>query len=404
VCYTRSGDFFHYGGRQGGKTIPEIWDEMFEIWYNRDVNVKADLQHERIIRELWQLAGKARDAHEFCRLADDLMKKVIGWDYAVWSTVDPATLLFTSCIPCHIQPDPWMEPKLFELEFAGEDVNLFVDLAAAKQPAGSLYVATQGNSAHSRRFREFLQPMGCSDELRALFRTGDMSWGALVAFRTPSSKTFSETDAILISQVGKVIAEGIRHCLLRTAAEAPHRLDDGPGLVLLSSEGRELETTSMAERWLALVDGPTGWSTAIHSVAAKARTDEVIVSVPVRVRTGQWILLHGSCTGSGAVAVIVEGARGIHLTSVICGLYGLTSRERTLTEYILQGRSTKEICESLRISPYTVQDHLKSIFDKVGVRSRGELASVLFNGHYVERRRAGSTPSPYGWYLSDERL
>lgn len=356
----------------------------------------------RLVRELSLLAAEPGDVNGFRRQANSFLKKAVGWDFAVWSTVDPPTMLLTNCLVLDIQPDPRIESLFFELEFAGEDVNQFVDLAKADRPARSLNVTTGGNPSSSRRFRELLQQINCGDELRAVFKAGGMSWGALIAYRTPSSKTFSEADTALISQVGQVIAEGLRRCLLRTAAEAPHRLDDGPGMVLLSEEGRILEASPMGERWLPLVNDHTGRSTAIRSVVAKTRMGGAVVTVPVRAQTGQWLLLHVSRTNSGAIAVIIEEARAIHLTEVISGVYGLTPRERTITECILQGWSTKEIAGRLQITTYTVQDHLKSIFEKTGVRSRGELASVIFNGHYVERRRAGSTPSPYGWYLNDE--
>jgi hypothetical protein len=46
-------------------------------------------------------------------------------------------------------------------------------------------------------------------------------------------------------------------------------------------------------------------------------------------------------------------------------------------------RPTSVIAATMKLSPYTVQDYLKSIFDKVGVRSRRELAGVIFREHHA---------------------
>ncbi|MFH5821003.1 helix-turn-helix transcriptional regulator [Georgenia sp. AZ-5] len=44
---------------------------------------------------------------------------------------------------------------------------------------------------------------------------------------------------------------------------------------------------------------------------------------------------------------------------------------------MIAGRSTTDIAGRLFISANTVQDHLKSVFAKVGVHSRGELVAHL---------------------------
>ncbi len=110
----------------------------------------------------------------------------------------------------------------------------------------------------------------------------------------------------------------------------------------------------------------------------------------VLTRSGTWVVLHGAALQSRSeprVAVIVEPAHPARITSLLMAAYGLTERERDLTRLVLQGCSTAEIAADLVVSPHTVQQHLKSIFDKTGVRSRRDLVGKMFFTHYEPRLR-----------------
>jgi DNA-binding CsgD family transcriptional regulator len=50
---------------------------------------------------------------------------------------------------------------------------------------------------------------------------------------------------------------------------------------------------------------------------------------------------------------------------------------------LARGHATKEIADQLYISAHTVRDHIKTIFNKVDVNSRGELVGKLFSEHLL---------------------
>ena len=130
----------------------------------------------------------------------------------------------------------------------------------------------------------------------------------------------------------------------------------------------------------------------ITAVASRARLAAAGVGATatarVRTATGRWLVVRGSMLGEGPgarIAVALEAARAAELAPLIAAAYGLTPRERLVTQLVAQGLSTAQIAERLHLSAYTVQDHLKAIFEKLGVSSRGELVARLFFEHYLPR-------------------
>ena len=66
----------------------------------------------------------------------------------------------------------------------------------------------------------------------------------------------------------------------------------------------------------------------------------------------------------------------------------LTPREREIVEMLIRGLPIADMASSLWLSPYTVRDHVKAVFAKLGVRSRPELNAKLFHEHYAAGPRA----------------
>jgi DNA-binding CsgD family transcriptional regulator len=109
----------------------------------------------------------------------------------------------------------------------------------------------------------------------------------------------------------------------------------------------------------------------------------------VQTRSGRWLVLHtarlSGRVGNGQIAVILEPATPAEVTPLVLQAYGLTDREAQVAQLVLQGRSTGEIVNELSITALTVQQHLKAVFDKTGVRSRREFVAQLFAQRYLPR-------------------
>jgi DNA-binding CsgD family transcriptional regulator len=100
------------------------------------------------------------------------------------------------------------------------------------------------------------------------------------------------------------------------------------------------------------------------------------------VRLHAWRLGRSDTTGARTAVVVEEAGSGEYF-GLIAAAYGLTPREKDITGLVLRGHSTADIARRAGLSPHTVQDHLKSVFDKTGLHSRRELVAGVFARHYL---------------------
>ena len=323
------------------------------------------------------------------------LRKVVPADALFCATVDPATLLFTGSVVEEI-PEHATQAFLAN-EFFQDDVNKFAELARAARPVRGLYEATRGAPTESARYREILAPLGFGDELRAALRVGSTTWGVVCLHRSLAHPGFTTEDAAFLERVSSHFAEGLRTALLVESA-AP-RAFEGPGLVVLAEDYSVISATENAARWLdELGDSPRRDEPpqAIRAVAARLEAIEragiatpgLLPRARAQTRSGRWLLLHAARLFGGAerqVAVIVEPASPAEVAPLIMQAYGLTDREAQVAELVLRGLSTSEIVGALSITPLTVQQHLKAVFDKTGVHSRRELVARIFAQQYLPR-------------------
>jgi DNA-binding CsgD family transcriptional regulator len=175
-------------------------------------------------------------------------------------------------------------------------------------------------------------------------------------------------------------------------------------------------TTPGVERWLSeLPDGD--WDagklpSSVLAVAGRARRIAENPEIPAEIAVARvlsqadtWVILHGACLlapGPRQVAVIIEPAHPARISALLMSAYRLSEREQEVTKLVLRGNSTSHIADELAVSPYTVQQHLKSIFDKTGVHSRRDLVGKIFFAHYESRVRDNERRAIDGEPLSGE--
>ena len=368
-------------------------------------------RRRRAKREIVHLCHSGLDAETLLGEAMRQVDQVVPYDRICWHTVDPTTLLFTSATQRNLGP----EPRLATYEYEIPDVNKWAELARRPWPVGVLSQATHGHPERSPRYRALLAPRGVGHELRASLVSDHRCWGYVGFYRDRGRTDFCEEDAAFVAEVDEPIGAGVRRALLLDAVTGPGPVDDVPGVVILDSASQLSAMNAAAEELIALLPDDRHppaqpLPQTVLAVAAQARraaADPNCASARCRAHTvtGQWVVLHGTRLGEGpeaSTAVIIERARPAELAELIVIAYGFTPREREVTRLVVLGRSTHEIAQSLHLSPLTVQDYLKTIFEKVGVHSRRELVGTVFRDHYWHRALAGDPIGAEGFFITDD--
>jgi len=349
------------------------------------VDRKRSENARRALAALATADAEASDVQEAAMLA---VTGVVPCDATCWATVDPRSMLPTGSITVDLNPSAQQEALFAEIEYGPTEVNTFTALARREDPVSRLSDLPYGQVVASRRVNELYRPLGVAHDLRVSFLSGGQCWGIAGLMRGTGTSDFSADEAEFLASVAPLVGAA-----LRTAARS--RLPAGLGgevgsgvagpVVVVFGSGGYRAATPAARVWLEASEAARpGWlGIALHGLAAALpHSPSGAVHARMRDASGSWVMLRAAPlmdldTAADRVLITVEPAPQAEVTGLMLSAYGLTPREREVCEQVVAGGTTADIAARLHLSAYTVQDHLKAIFGKVGVRSRQQLTDRL---------------------------
>lgn len=310
-------------------------------------------------------------------------RQEVSFDAHAWLLTDPETEVGSSPlaeVPCL--------PELAEsirLKYLTA-VNRWTTL---DQPAAGLHRATDGDLGRSLVWHELLARYEVRDVASMVFRDLYGCWGFLDLWRTGDAAPFTEAEIALLGDVAGPVTTALREAQARTfAGTDPMPAAAGPVVLLVSPTLEIRAQTDATDDYLRTLlpteadrrPIPAGaYNVAAQLLAVEAGIDAHEPSTRVHSVGGAWLTLRAARVGAagseeqGDIAVTIEPTALADRESLFARAHGLTSREAELLGLLVRGFDTRAVAGAMFVAEYTVQDHLKSIFAKTGVRNRRTL-------------------------------
>ena len=374
---------------------------------------------DRLVDDVARLGARGLPREQYYAEVTARLRRVVPSAAACWHTVDPGTRLLTSDSPAELISEGILTEEsaieagqgIIASEYFARDVNTFASLARKRVPVGTLTQATGGKLDRSPRYQQVLEPAGIPYELRAALVTRGRCWGAVHIARLEGQPDFTADDVSALACITGIVAEGIRASLRFDAGRRAGADGTSPGLMLLGPRNEVEMITPPARELLDLMSSgarsgnpeiPPSAVLALAEHTRRAPVDDEARTVAVPTGAG-WITLHASLpegSTSGRVAIVVERSASPAATAVRLEAHGVTAREREIAGCLAAGMTNPEIAQQLVLSPYTVQDHIKSLLEKTGVSSRQELVARIFLDDYLPRIAAGTPLNSSGQFTA----
>jgi DNA-binding CsgD family transcriptional regulator len=356
--------------------------------------------YERAFSEIKRLSSAGLEGPDLLRRSAEALRRAVPFGSYCVATLDPASNLLTNVSNGGSAGEDGHAEAYGEVlsrMYFEEDIGRLLSMLRASRPAQPLSEAAGGTLDRSLRYREYLGPVGFGHELAGLFAEGG-SWGAGYFTREAGEPDFGRGEVSLLGRLAPHVGAGLKVAALRSRVTGGQPGPGVPGVLTLDHKGGVLSYTADAERLLSEVDElRPGWDrngvpvpVDMAAGALKRALDPaseadqgLVPRVRVRGRSGRWLTLHASLTepttGRPSETVVVISPSGPEeVARLNVASYGITPRQEEIVKLVTRGRSTREISGELFISEHTVNNHLRSIFEKTGVSSRRELVQRVY--------------------------
>ncbi|WP_431970711.1 LuxR family transcriptional regulator [Nocardia sp. bgisy134] len=309
-------------------------------------------------------------------LAD--LRTAVSFDGHVFMLTDPVTRIGTSPV-ADLPGLPWSRlPELVRLRYLTEFTR-WSDLLERGTAATSLRIATGGDPARSRVWREVQRELGVFDTATVVFGDRYGCWGFLELLRR-IPRAFDPTQLTTLAALAAPIARGLRAALGRTfVAEAGGLAPAGPATVVLGPDLRMRGQTPAAAAALLRLNPPQEAMPPIPNSVYNAGAALLAAEhgTPVgppwsRVHLGgaRWLTVRADRVGTEDIAVSLTPSTPAERLDLFARTHALSAGETEVLDLLAAGLESHRMAGDLGISEPAVLDRVKAILAKSGVRTR----------------------------------
>lgn len=299
----------------------------------------------------------------------DVIRTSVPYDAFVWPLTDPETGVGTAPlaeVPCFPEL-----ARLIRLRY------LVLDRWT------SLNGVSTWSASERSNWRDLVAAYGAQDVATIPFVDHFGCWGFLDLWR---DREFTPEEVTLLGSIAAVVTTALRRCqATRLTAVPAGPTGDGAAVLLLSPDLEVRRATEASDALLRRLlpteedraPVPAGaYNVAAQLLAREAGIDDHQATARTFLDGGQLLVFRAARLGddqNADIAVTIGPVSGRERLALFVLACGLSTREREVLHCLADGDDTRTVARRLAMSEFTVQDHLKAIAGKTGLRSRRTL-------------------------------